>query len=55
LVEALQVPQLLTKSGLKNINTLYEEAHTSQKKKLYFFLATTEHIWERFRQENNQN
>jgi hypothetical protein len=38
LVEAHQVPQLSTESGLENINKLDEEAHTSKKKNRIHFL-----------------
>jgi hypothetical protein len=40
LVEAPQVPQLSTKSGLENINSFDEETRTSQKKTACSFLAT---------------
>jgi hypothetical protein len=55
LIEAPKVSQLSTKNDLENINRLDEEACASQKKKSCSFFATTEHIFERFKQKSNQN
>jgi hypothetical protein len=54
LIEVLQVSQLLTKSGIKNINSFDEEARISQKN-IMFLSRYKRYICEYFGQENNQN
>jgi hypothetical protein len=44
LVEAPQVPQLSTKSGLENINRFDEEAHTSQEKIMFLSRHKRTHL-----------